>query len=658
MHEDSASMLYVGEAVDISDADPQRFCDHGYAAPVKLPFALPTRVYGAMIAVWQFRHILQKRFPLHHGRSEDYVRYLAWCVAWGRRKYRLLRELNEWDAELNRPINLPQIRKDRWAGTLTVGQYLFSIAHFHYTLTAITHHRIEREKGALAYWRGGRLDARLPPPPSWQAKEIEARFGSVASFAGFIATSKERVTHDLPALISRFKLAELNRHHPIMDGTVQPIDYNPCSTRLPLFRAVRVPLPRRAIEAASMAQLGTALLKRAVSESELSEVTATISKQSQAPMPSAKLPFGVNLFGHARGELGIGEDVRLAARALHANGIPFCIVDVEPGHSVSKEDRSVEAWITDEPIYAINLFCMTGFEHNRYVCEQGLDHIAGRYNIGMWPWELPNWPQSCHFTYALVDEIWGISSFTANAFRDAPCPVKAMTLSICIDRIGPADRASFGIPPENFVFLTAFDVNSTFARKNPIATVKAFKLAFPTAGGAKVSLVVKASHVRPREREWRRLKRIVANDNRIIIIPETLRKPEVIGLINAADCFVSLHRSEGFGRSIAEALALGKTVIATGYSGNLDYCNTPRSHLVNYREKKLGTGEYFFGEGQTWAEPDIDHAAELMQKVVKRRGTQVSCTLDLSPETVGAMYAERLREIAFELSGENREINV
>jgi glycosyltransferase involved in cell wall biosynthesis len=363
-------------------------------------------------------------------------------------------------------------------------------------------------------------------------------------------------------------------------------------------------------------------------------------------------PFGVNLVGYAKGELGIGEDVRMLALALEANGVPFCIVDVELGAHVSQMDRSVERWVSDRPRYPINLFCMTGIEQARYACEQGMEIFRGRYTIGLWPWELPEWPASCRYVFNVTDEIWGISAYTTHAYRGAPCPVYPMSLPVIAEPVGPETRTDFGLPTEAYLFLFAFDLHSTLARKNPEGVIRAFQQAFPQRRRDPVGLVIKASHTENAKGEsWDQLKALVRSDPRIHLIENTLRKPGLLALYRCCDCFVSLHRAEGFGRSIAEALLLGLPVIATGFSGNLDYCREGQVDLVPYGMREVRRQEYFWGEGQHWAEPDLKHAAQSMRhRAAGPRGLVGNPLNELTPAAVGKRYVRRLDEIYRELS--------
>jgi len=261
----------------------------------------------------------------------------------------------------------------------------------------------------------------------------------------------------------------------------------------------------------------------------------------------------------------------------------------------------------------------------------------------------------------MVDEIWGISSYTARAYRDAPRPVHAMSLPVVVGPVGNESREDFGLPAKAYLFVFAFDIHSTVSRKNPEAVIRAFQKAFPNESGDKVGLVIKVTTpaadmdnltmldrlalLAAWYRAWQTVKRLADDDPRIHIMERSLRRPQVMALYRACNCFVSLHRAEGFGRSLAEALLLNLQLIATGYSGNMDFCTEPRVGLVRYHLRALRPDEYFWSHGQSWAEPDVDHAAELMRDVRQNPRDTRNLYYDFSPAVAGRRYAERLRQI-------------
>lgn len=393
----------------------------------------------------------------------------------------------------------------------------------------------------------------------------------------------------------------------------------------------------------------------------------------QEPAPPAEpRPWGVNLIGYAHGQLGIGEDVRMAARALLAAGVPMCMVNFNPGNDIAQNDFTMAAHVVDGPgPYAVNVFCLTALEHGRFFAEQGPAQLEGRYNIGYWPWELGQWPASCAQLVHLVDEVWVSTRHTYDAVAPVcaalpqPVPVRVMPMAVELGPVARGNRKAlrqrWGLPLRARLMVFTFDLNSSIHRKNPQAVVDAFVRAFPANawGREQVGLVIKVHPPKRRNAAWERLKQLAAQDDRLHIIEQTLPRPELLALYRACDAFVSLHRAEGFGRGIAEALQLGLHVITTHYSGNVDFCSAAAFadmvDLVRYRLVKVRPGQYPYGGGQVWANAELNHAAACMQSFVQRfapghhpgpphrvpdGGWPV-----FSPAEVGARYATRLAEV-------------
>ena len=197
-----------------------------------------------------------------------------------------------------------------------------------------------------------------------------------------------------------------------------------------------------------------------------------------------------------------------------------------------------------------------------------------------------------------------------------------------------------------------FDGNSWLSRKNPLACVQAFQKAFGNSSRG-VSLVIKAMNVSQSGVLWDKLISLIGNDSRIIVINQMLSKQDLINLVSSCDCFVSLHRSEGFGRNIAEAMLLGIPVIVSNFSGNTDFCNEESSFLVNGEKVPLKPVDYLFYENQYWFEADIKEAALQMQLVLESsdlRGKIVNNAIrymenNHSLEVVKPIYQQALKEI-------------
>jgi glycosyltransferase involved in cell wall biosynthesis len=353
---------------------------------------------------------------------------------------------------------------------------------------------------------------------------------------------------------------------------------------------------------------------------------------------------GVNLVGHLHARLGIGEDARCAAAALTAAAIPHALIDAPAGADIGTEPHAFAAEIVAAPVHATNLLFLSAWETFRYFCVHGSSLWRGRKTICVWPWELPQWPEPLEFCTLLADEIWAISSFVRNAFElRSPVPVIAMPSAVMA--AAAADRAAYGLPGDAFVFVCFFDGNSSFARKNPAAAIAAFRTAFPLPD-LSVRLVVKAMRAGASGQAWRELQDSAGGDPRIAFVDEEWSRAETLGLLASCDCLVSLHRAEGFGRPIAEALLLRRPVVATRWSGNLDFRDSGLQLLVEAALRPVPAGAYLWGEGQVWAEPDPAAAADALRVAARLRpGAAPPAGAVFDPATVGARYRARLEAL-------------
>ncbi len=362
---------------------------------------------------------------------------------------------------------------------------------------------------------------------------------------------------------------------------------------------------------------------------------------------------GINIAGFAFGELGLGEDVRMAAAAMQTGRVPCRIYNV-PTHLLSRaQDTRAMDLIEDEPFYAANIIFLPGVETARLFLENGPGLFKGRYNIGAWQWELPNWPPGLHTAYRLVDEIWASSRYTAESFRkSAPVEVLHMPMAVNIETKPTLKRHDFGLSEDCFIFIFFFDCYSSFSRKNPLAAIEAFLLAFSEAEEG-VRLVIKCMNANSGHAVWNRILALCDKDHRISAINESFPRDRIIGLLNVCDVLISLHRSEGFGRTMAEAMLLGKPVIATNYSGNTDFTNNRTAFLVDGPLKEVGPDDYMFGTGQFWCDPDVEQAADHMRTCFEDRqlasriakAGQAFILENYSPVAVGNAYRRRLEHL-------------
>jgi glycosyltransferase involved in cell wall biosynthesis len=327
-------------------------------------------------------------------------------------------------------------------------------------------------------------------------------------------------------------------------------------------------------------------------------------------------PFGLNIYGFAYGELGIGEDLRMAVDCCEAAGIPYHVINVDAGDT-RQADLHLKGRVNDSaepPPYNTNLFCLPAFDTvSRVFMQKGAVVFDGYRNIGWWPWELAVFPKAWKpYAFELVDEVWASSTFLENMYRKATDkPVKLMPLAVSVARMKPCPRKHFGLPENKFLYLYIFDFNSSIARKNPMATVQAFKKAFKSSDNT-VGLVLKTMNTKLNNVLWQAFLIECQKDKRIQLITETLDRPEVLGLINACDAYVSLHRAEGYGRTLAEAMLLGKPVIATNYSGNVDFMRDG-CFPVDYQMLAIEDNDYQWVDQKDegfWADAQVEHAAK------------------------------------------------
>lgn len=275
-----------------------------------------------------------------------------------------------------------------------------------------------------------------------------------------------------------------------------------------------------------------------------------------------------------------------------------------------------------------------------------------KYNISLWFWELPKFPPEWEFAFEFFDEIWAASKYTAESIATVS-PVPVVTIPLCLELPNVSlTRDDLNLPKDQFIFLFIFDFGSSFQRKNPFAAIQAFKQAFGHID-RDVTLVIKFAnaHHYPQHRE--ELNNLVADLPNVILIEGHIPKAEVYGLIANCDCYVSLHRAEGFGLTMAEAMYYGKPVIATAYSSNLDFMNVGNSFLVSYDLIETTEDYGAYPKGSIWADADVDHAAYLMRYVYdnyqesKQVGEKAARDIktSLSPQTVGKKIKNRLEYI-------------
>lgn len=377
-----------------------------------------------------------------------------------------------------------------------------------------------------------------------------------------------------------------------------------------------------------------------------------------------KIVPGLEVIGYLRTESGVGQAARLLVSALQPSQVPFrTLVDSTPS------SRQLHPFLIQEthPLDADERFeccvlCVNADSVRAVRRRLGPEYFHKRRIAGLWFWEVETFPQHLHSAFQEVDEVWVASKFIQDILTPiSPVPVHHIPLPFGVgSKTDPLDRASLGIP-EGFFFLFSFDFHSIFRRKNPIGIVEAFKQAF--ADGEGPVLVIKGINAEAHTVDLELLRFATKGRTDILLLTDYLDAATNMSLTAACDCYVSLHRSEGLGLTMAEAMRHEKPVIATGYSGNLDFMNDDNSYLCRHTMTPVGTGAAPYSASARWAEPDISHAASLMRRVyecpdeasAKGRAAAQYLAAHFNPERCAAAVEKRWQVLRASEPGSARD---
>ncbi|MDP3856089.1 glycosyltransferase family 4 protein [Phenylobacterium sp.] len=368
------------------------------------------------------------------------------------------------------------------------------------------------------------------------------------------------------------------------------------------------------------------------------------------------------LVGHPFSAIGMAEHVRSTQRALRAVGVKAGLLDVY-GMDRGKDpdfEREFGGDVVTSLSPRTNLFCINADEVEQAMGV--LRHIGSgpaferAHNIIYPAWELAKYPEPWARILEQFDEVWAPSEFIRQAVAGAVARrVVHMPLAVEITVSAFLGRRHFGIPENAFVCLFFFDFSSYAERKNPFAMLEAFEKLAALRPNAPLHVVVKYKGGKDDNPGRRALEaRLAALGSRAQAITRELSDNEIKNLVRCADAFVSLHRSEGFGRGPAEAMVMGRAAVATGYSGNLDYMTPQNSRLVDYELIPVAKGAYLFGEDQVWADASVDHAVRLLAELVddpaeaRALGARARRHIrtHFSARAIGLRYSARLEELA------------
>ena len=325
---------------------------------------------------------------------------------------------------------------------------------------------------------------------------------------------------------------------------------------------------------------------------------------------------GVLFIGYAEGELGIGQAFRSDLCAAAGADIHFAVYPFRVGVETRLTSPFMPERYDKKHAYDINVIEVAADQCQ--VVFRSIDSRVTRdsYNVLRTYWELPNAPEAWRPMLNGIDEIWAPNGFVADAFREIfRGPINLIPPTVDVGEGPYPARDYYGMDARRFYFLFSFDYFSSPYRKNPLGVLEAFRIAFPNRS-ENVGLVLKSSGTVGHYPEIRKaIQHASAADPQILILDRNLPRRDMLGLVRAADAYVSLHRSEGFGLGIAEALSFGRIVVGTNFSGNTDFLTEQTGFPVPYTFRPVDSDEYPWQRGQVWAEPDVAEAARIMHEV-------------------------------------------
>lgn len=339
---------------------------------------------------------------------------------------------------------------------------------------------------------------------------------------------------------------------------------------------------------------------------------------------------GVNLISYWQYSNGLGETARIFFEKFRGLGIPFTLTNIGTGVHANLDAASAgsyERYFTDTPPYNRHLMFVNG--DAMHYMHQLFPFLKekGRWLSAVWWWEFDTGYEESSEGFKYVDEVIVFSEYVHSlmtAFAPPHIPVRRLPFPFHrnwqITKHPKDIKAKLGLKNNETIFLFTFDFFSSYHRKNPEGVIHAFAHAFAGKPGVKLILKCLNGFRYPAKMEFlRNLCKSLGIQSSVIILDVNLSRNEFISLLNTADCYVSLHRGEGFGQGMAEAMALGKPVIATNYSGNTEFMNKDNSLLVRYSIIPANDDFLVYKNVRHWADADIEHAAEHMRFVHENR---------------------------------------
>ncbi|MES2151820.1 MAG: glycosyltransferase [Pseudomonadota bacterium] len=388
---------------------------------------------------------------------------------------------------------------------------------------------------------------------------------------------------------------------------------------------------------------------RAVGMPLQESLTSALAMPAEAGAPLRA--GGINLVGYIAAELGVGEAARSLARACSAAGVPYSVVDVGFQSSNLQRDTVALANASSER-FAIDLVYVNADQTPNTIEYLRSKKLESAYKIGFWHWEQPSLPEAHLGAFDLLHEVWVPSNFVRDAVAAvSPLPVVVIPHALQFEASPGVRRSAFGLPEDKLLALVMYDFHSYQYRKNPAAAIAAFRQA--QAGRSDAALVVKTINGEHHPEARAELLAQLSDLPGTVVIDRFLTRQQVWDLQSCCDLLVSLHRAEGFGLAPAEMMYLGKPVVATGWSANMDFMTHDNSMPVRYTLKPLAETLGAYPAGPLWAEADIDHAASCIARLLddaglrERMGQRAMDDVrrQLDPAVVGKLVAERLKAV-------------
>ena len=327
---------------------------------------------------------------------------------------------------------------------------------------------------------------------------------------------------------------------------------------------------------------------------------------------------GVNLLGYLDGEFGVAAAGRMLSRMISASGVPLATTLLRTDAHRHRHPylATIEGVPFDVTIFAVNAAELL---HLSQTAE--ITNYPGRNRVGVWYWEVGVFPDFMRPAFDLVDEVWcasdhvhaALTASGATAVRKHPLVIEAPSSPTALL------RTDLGLPTDGFLYGFVFDYESVLQRKNPIGLIHAYRRAFGPEDGT--ALVLKTINGGRRPDAAAVVREAADQRPDIVFLDQHLDAVQMRGLFGLLDCYVSLHRSEGLGLTIATAMAAGTPAIATGWSGNMEFMNSQNSALIPYDLTEVGPGAYPYPPDACWAEPDLDAAAHAMRELYDHPAT-------------------------------------